>query len=141
MLKNHATNAEARADFSDRLRTAAFAAQVPLSPTQFARAFNVRAGENVVTLHAVRKWMVGESIPTQDKVVILAAWLGVGAAWLRFGEGEAEGVPSVVMPESTLATADLALLRAIASLPLPARQSIRDMVAIMVRNFNADKPI
>jgi hypothetical protein len=33
----------------------------------------------------VRKWLVGESIPTQDKLRILANWLGVTAEWLRYG--------------------------------------------------------
>lgn len=132
--------AEERANFSERLRLAANAARVPLSPTQFARAFNARAGDDLVTSHAVRKWMVGESIPTQGKIVILAAWLGVGAAWLRFGEGEARNSSSGVMSEAALPTADMAMLRAIASLPEPARQAIRDIVAVMVRNFNAKCP-
>ena len=131
------TVAEERANFSERLRSAAGAAHVPLGPTDFARAFNVRAGEDSVTSHAVRKWMVGESIPTQGKIVILAAWLGVSSAWLRFGEGEAQSASAVVMSESAISTADLAMLRAIASLPEPARRSIRDIVTVMAHNFSA----
>lgn len=133
------TVAEERANFSERLKSAAGAAHVPWSPSGFARAFNVRAGGDSVTSHGVRKWMVGESIPTQGKIVILAAWLGVSSAWLRFGEGEAKIASATVMSESAISTADLAMLRAIASLPEPARQAIRDIVEVMAHNFSAKK--
>lgn len=56
------------------------------SPTVLAREFNFRFSGRPVTIHAARKWLVGESIPTQDKLRILAQWLGVTAEWLRFGD-------------------------------------------------------
>jgi transcriptional regulator with XRE-family HTH domain len=45
-----------------------------------------------VTVHAARKWLLGEAIPTQDKLQALAAWLGVEPNWLRFGVGSGEGI-------------------------------------------------
>lgn len=36
-------------------------------------------------MHACRKWLLGESIPTQEKLVVLAQMLGVTAEWLRYG--------------------------------------------------------
>ena len=36
-------------------------------------------------MHACRKWLLGEAIPTQEKLVVLADMLGVTAEWLRFG--------------------------------------------------------
>lgn len=56
------------------------------SPTLLAREFNFRYAGRPVTIHAARKWLVGESIPTQDKLRILAQWLGVTAEWLRYGD-------------------------------------------------------
>jgi transcriptional regulator with XRE-family HTH domain len=41
-----------------------------------------------VTVHAARKWLQGESIPTQEKLRALAGWLDVPADWLRFGNGD-----------------------------------------------------
>ena len=38
--------------------------------------------------HAARKWLQGESIPTQEKLRALAGWLDVPADWLRFGNGD-----------------------------------------------------
>ena len=78
-----------RINFQQRLAKALqFAGYPHDSPTQLAREFNSRFSGRPVTIHAARKWLVGESIPTQDKLRILAQWLGVTAEWLRFGDTE-----------------------------------------------------
>ena len=78
-----------RINFQQRLAKALqFAGYPHDSPTQLAREFNSRFAGRPVTIHAARKWLVGESIPTQDKLRILAHWLGVTAEWLRFGDTE-----------------------------------------------------
>ncbi len=64
------------------LRNAEYSAE---SPTELAREFNARFEGSPVTVHAARKWLLGEAIPTQDKMRALAAWLGVAVEWLRFG--------------------------------------------------------
>ena len=75
-----------REDFSERLQQALRDADYsPDSPTQLAREFNVRFPGRPITVHAARKWLVGEAIPTQEKLRTLAQWLGVPAEWLRFG--------------------------------------------------------
>ena len=75
-----------REDFSQRLQQALRNADYsPDSPTQLAREFNVRFTGRPITVHAARKWLVGEAIPTQEKLRTLAHWLGVPAEWLRFG--------------------------------------------------------
>ena len=43
-----------------------------------------------MTTHAIRKWLMGEAYPTQERLHVLARWLGVSAQWLRFGEGPKE---------------------------------------------------
>lgn len=40
-----------------------------------------------MTVHAARKWLQAESIPTQEKLRALASWLNVPAEWLRYGSG------------------------------------------------------
>jgi len=75
-----------REDFSARLQQALRDADYsPDSPTQLAREFNIRFGGRPITVHAARKWLMGEAIPTQEKLRTLAQWLGVPAEWLRFG--------------------------------------------------------
>lgn len=58
------------------------------SPTRIAREFNLRYHGNPITSQAVRKWLAGESIPSQEKIRFLALWLNVSAQWLRFGEAD-----------------------------------------------------
>lgn len=73
--------------FSQRLLKALKDAKIEAgSPTAFSREFNRRYTGKSVSIHAARKWLTGESIPTQDKLRLLATWLGVSAEWLRFGE-------------------------------------------------------
>ena len=72
-----------RLEFSERLQRALRNAEYsPSSPTELAREFNLRFAGQSVTVHAARKWLQGESIPTQDKLRALASWLDVPADWL-----------------------------------------------------------
>lgn len=37
-------------------------------------------------MHTCRNWLVGEAIPTQEKLVVLALMLGVTSDWLSYGD-------------------------------------------------------
>jgi hypothetical protein len=74
------------ADFPSRLIAALDALGCPISPTEVARRFNEVAGERAVSIHGVRKWLVGESIPHQTRLLLLSAWLEVSPQWLRYGD-------------------------------------------------------
>jgi transcriptional regulator with XRE-family HTH domain len=75
--------------FAARLNQALAAARYqPAGASRIAREFNLRFPAKAVTVHAVRKWIKGEAIPTQDKLVALAQWLGVRADWLRYDGNE-----------------------------------------------------
>lgn len=77
-----------RTKFSERLQEALQNADYSAdSPTQLAREFNLRFSGDPVTVHAARKWLQAESIPTQEKLRALASWLNVPAEWLRYGSG------------------------------------------------------
>ncbi|RJF96835.1 hypothetical protein D3870_20855 [Noviherbaspirillum cavernae] len=77
---------EERLSFSSRLQQALQNGHYsPDSPTQLAREFNMRFAGRPISVHAARKWLVGEAIPTQEKLRALAQWFGVSAEWLRFG--------------------------------------------------------
>lgn len=56
------------------------------SPTWLAREFNLRYSGQSVSVQTASNWLSGASIPSQDKLQILAAWLNVSSQWLRFGE-------------------------------------------------------
>jgi len=126
-----------RLGFSDRLKSSLQAAEVSTSASEFTRAYNARADGAAVSVHAARKWLVGESIPTHEKVVILSVWLGVSPAWLRFGDPSATLNVGAVIPEADIGTPALSLLNDIMSLPEPARKTIRGIVDAFLRNFGS----
>jgi transcriptional regulator with XRE-family HTH domain len=78
-----------RARFAERINTALAARDMAVSTTVLQRTFNERYPELAISVHAARKWVQGESIPTQVRLRALADVLQVSANWLRFGE-EAE---------------------------------------------------
>lgn len=73
--------------FSERLLQAMRQAKIQVrSPTRLTLEFNLRYTGKPVTTQAVRKWLSGGAIPSQDKIFTLAKWLSVSTEWLRFGE-------------------------------------------------------
>jgi transcriptional regulator with XRE-family HTH domain len=88
--------------FSQRLRQALTNARYAAdSPTRLAREFNLRYAGRPVTIHAVRKWLIGEAIPTQEKLQALAVWLGVSAEWLRFGPRDRSAIYAAELPDES----------------------------------------
>jgi transcriptional regulator with XRE-family HTH domain len=82
------TSEQHRIAFSKRLSHELKRVGQPLSsPTQIARVFNQQFSGQAVTAQTVRKWLLAEAMPTQPKLLALAAWLGVSAQWLRYGSG------------------------------------------------------
>jgi transcriptional regulator with XRE-family HTH domain len=73
------------AEFSERLKQALAHNNKTLSPTHLEREFNLRYKGNPITPHAARKWLMGTTAPTLDKVQVLARWLNVDESWLRWG--------------------------------------------------------
>ena len=94
MIKNKAKQPvkSELANFADRVTAALAACNMPASATALQREFNARNPEIAVSVHAARKWLMGESIPTQARLRALADILRVSATWLRFDEEAAASV-------------------------------------------------
>lgn len=127
-----------RTNFSERLQQALRNADYsPDSPTQLAREFNVRFAGRPITVHAARKWIVGEAIPTQEKLRTLAQWLGVPAEWLRFGGEQLQGDRGAGrngtdMP-ARLESADVKLIADLQHLDDDYRMIAREIIRMLVR--------
>jgi transcriptional regulator with XRE-family HTH domain len=75
--------------FSKRLKEALRKSAVDAHGyARVAREFNLRYAGDPVSTQAVRKWLTGGALPSQDKIRALAQWLDVGVHWLRFGEAD-----------------------------------------------------
>ncbi|MDB5764307.1 MAG: hypothetical protein JWQ21_3302 [Herminiimonas sp.] len=121
-----------RERFSLRLQqTLRNAHHSPDSPTELARDFNLRFAGRPITVHAARKWLVGEAIPTQDKMRTLAEWLGVPIEWLRFGGDERRANT----PHSTgnFKSIDLRLMSDLQLLDDNHRRLVSEFVRILIR--------
>jgi hypothetical protein len=78
-----------QAQFAERVAAALVARGMLASATVLQRAFNAQNPELAVSVHAARKWLMGEAMPTQARLRELAAVLAVSPTWLRFGEAVA----------------------------------------------------
>jgi NOL1/NOP2/fmu family ribosome biogenesis protein len=111
----------------------------PESPTELAREFNIRFPGQAITVHAARKWLVGEAIPTQDKLRTLADWMQVPIDWLRFG-GDEQQVKSFE-PLNALRSADLKLIADMQLLDEHHRSIVREFIRIIVRTHSQQQKL
>ena len=71
--------------FADRFRVALKDAGVRASATVVANEFNLRYWGEGISSHAARNWLMGVSIPKQDKLMVLSKWLKISPEGLLFG--------------------------------------------------------
>ena len=71
--------------FAARLEQAMTSQSIKHSPTVLAKKFNSGFHGRAVTPHTARNWILGKSIPTQDKLICLAQLLDTTAEQLRYG--------------------------------------------------------
>ena len=72
-------------EFAARLEQAMAAKSIKHSPTVLGNLFNSVFDGRAVTPHTARNWMLGKSMPTQEKMVVLAKLLDTSAEQLRYG--------------------------------------------------------
>ncbi len=123
-----------RESFSERLQQALRNADYsPDSPTQLAREFNIRFEGRPITVHAARKWLVGEAIPTQEKLRTLAQWLGVPADWLRFGGTDGYAGGDSLSSPARFESADVKLVADLQRLDEHHQAIAREFIRMLVR--------
>ena len=136
------TITEERKEFTRRLQSALRQARQPAdSATALARGFNSRFPGRAITVHAARKWLMAESIPTQDKLRTLAQWLQVPAEWLRFGgallddasNGRAPIDNAVGSMLAEMNREELKLVEALHALEADERRLVRELVQLFLR--------
>jgi hypothetical protein len=124
---------EERASFSGRLKAALIAGGHGVAPSRFVSEFNLRADGLAVTVHAARKWLTGEAIPAQARLQVIANWLGINAAWLRFGDA---GNSMETRPLESLGQVDSQLASDICLLSASNKRVLRAVVESMLREEN-----
>ncbi|WP_106419580.1 transcriptional regulator [Salinicola tamaricis] len=117
--------------FAERLKAALAAAGYEPRPSVLEREFNLRYWGAPMTFQGVRRWLRGESVPAQEKLQVLAGWLGLEPHYLRYGERTVGG------SEPTWAIAvggeEDEVLRVYRGLPDEQRQLLRQVILTFAR--------
>jgi transcriptional regulator with XRE-family HTH domain len=61
--------------FAKQLTAALHAKGIEASPKVVATEFNLHLKSNVAKSHTVRKWLIGQSKPSSEMLILLANWL------------------------------------------------------------------
>ena len=125
---------KAKIEFSQRLLAALERAGVPAKPTVIEREFNQRYWGKPITLHAARLWLRGETMPTHDRLLCLAQWLGIEPAILRYGEE----VPKAVRErrkrwDEGIGYQEREIFELFLKLPVPQRNVAREVIVALAR--------
>jgi len=122
--------------FAKRLRAAMQAAGYEPKPAVLEREFNQRYWGKPMTLHGVRRWLLGESLPRQDKVLVLAEWLRVPPQQLRYGvEVEKRIQQQRARWDEGLGYQERGMFEAFLTLPAPQRKIVREVIQTFAKAF------
>ena len=118
--------------FAERLRLALKGIGIRPSPTVVANEFNLRYWGKSITSHTARNWLLGKSIPMQDKLRVLADWLHVSADELRYGTLTAIPKPKDSgLDSSVLTMQDRDMLAKYMTLSVADRKTVCDVVVAL----------
>jgi hypothetical protein len=113
--------------FAQRLRDAMLNAGFKPSPTVLAHEFNLRYWGQSISVHAARNWLLGKSLPMQDKLVVLADCFKVDASELRFGANDTHKL-NTANNEQALSLQDRAMVGAYLKLTDDKQRLLRQLV-------------
>jgi hypothetical protein len=126
--------ASASEKFAERLRAAMEAAGYEPKPAVLERGFNLHYLGKPMTLHGVRRWLLGESLPRQDKLEALALWLGVEPQAVRYGGEIASKVRARQQRwDEGVGHQEREVFEAFLALPVEHRKIVREVILAFVR--------
>lgn len=122
--------------FADRLIKAMQDAGYTAKPAVLEREFNQRYWGKPMTLHGVRRWLLGETLPSQDKLLVLAEWLGIPPHVLRFGEEVTARIEARnARWDSGIGYQEREIFEAFLQLPVPARKTVREVIVAFAKAY------
>lgn len=116
-------------EFAERLQAAMRVAGLEPRPAVLLNLFNAHYWGRSVTFQAVSRWLRGESIPAQDKLVVLAGLLKVEPEVLRFGSGVRQALKDHRQRwDEGVGYLERETFDAFLQLPAPERKVIREVI-------------
>ncbi len=107
-------------------------------PAVLEREFNSRYWGKPMTLHGVRRWLLGETLPSQDKLLVLAEWLAITPQVLLFGDGVVQRVEQRRSRwDQGVGFEEREIFEAFLRLPVPQRRVVREVILAFARAYSA----
>lgn len=128
-----------KAEFAERLRQAMASRGYDPKPAVLEREFNQRYWGKAVTLHGVRRWLRGETFPSNDKLLVLAEWLQVLPHELRDGSSVSKRVMERRKRWDEIGYAEREVFEAYLKLPMPHRKVVREVILAFLRGEAGSK--
>lgn len=126
----------AKSLFADRLRQGMEAAGYEAKASVLEKGFNTNYWGKPMTLHGVRRWLAGETVPPYDKVEALAKWLGVSVEQL-YGGGRPEVRERRAHWDAGIGWQDRDIIQAFLKLPVPQRRLVREVILTFAKVHSA----
>ncbi|GAB2893743.1 hypothetical protein GCM10027046_23450 [Uliginosibacterium flavum] len=115
--------------FAERLIAAMQALGLEPKPAVLEREFNQRYWGKAMTLHGVRRWLRGETLPSHEKLLVLAEWLRVQPQELRDGpEVEARIRKAKARWDEGVGYTEREVFEAFLSLPAPQKKIVCEVI-------------
>lgn len=131
-----------KAQFSQRLRSAIENAGYTVRPIVLEREFNTRYWGQPITVQAVRRWLRGEAIPSQEKLQVLADWLKIEPHLLRFGEQAVKSIRAKQKRwDEGIAYQEREVFEAYLNLPIAQRKVVREVIQTFAKAFPAAEKV
>ena len=116
-------------EFAQRLQAAMVAAGLEPRPGVLLNQFNANYWGRSVSFQAVSRWLRGEAIPEQDKLLVLADILKIEPEVLRFGEAVRQSVQQHRKRwDEGVGFLERETFDAFLKLPAPQRKIIREVI-------------
>ena len=117
-------------EFAARLELAMTAKSIRRSSTVLANLFNAEFDGKAVTIPTVSNWMHGLTIPTQDRLLVLAELLDTSAEHLRFGRNSEKTltIQNADGSETELTSSQQQLVRKYIMLSASQQRLVSDLV-------------
>ncbi|MCY6413239.1 XRE family transcriptional regulator [Acinetobacter sp. VNH17] len=122
--------------FAQRLIEAMQAQGYDPEPAILEREFNLRYFGKPMTLQGVRKWLIGTSIPSTDKIMTLAKWLKIPPDELTFGkEIKMEIEEANQHWQHEIGFNEREIFEAFINLPTPQKKIVREVIVAFAKAY------
>ena len=123
-------------NFAARLNAAMVARGLEPKPAVLEKQFNLHYSGEPMTLHGVRRWLRGETLPAQDKLISLAEWLRIPPDELRYGAEIKTEIQQVRKSwDEAIGYQERETFEAFLNLPAPQKKVVREVILAFAKAY------